>query len=99
MFGQSVGQIGQIGQTMSYPNAGGTTYLRNTVRTSLYSGDSVIETKLLQYQLFWKFYENRHWADHNDTLISFNYCRALIDKVAKFMIGKEGFGFDIEDLY
>lgn len=80
-------------------NAGGTSELRNSVRARVYSGDSFMEQKLTQYQLYWQFYTNRHWGKNNDRLLSFNYCRAIIDKVNKFLAGKTGFEVNIYDIY
>lgn len=77
----------------------GTTFLRNIIRTSIYSGDPVIENKLVAYQLFWKFYNNQHWAKNNDKLLSFNYARKFVDKVNSFLAGKNGFEHSIIDQF
>ena len=77
----------------------GTNYLRSQVITNVYAEDSLIVEKLVQYQLHWEFYKNRHWADNNDKLLSFNYVRAIIDKVNNFILGKSGFEQTIVDLY
>lgn len=80
-------------------NERGTHFLQNTIRAKIYSGESEIEQKLSQMQLFWKFYNNQHWAKNNDELLSFNYVRAIIDKVNNFIIGKEGFTHNVVDTY
>lgn len=80
-------------------NPEGTKFLQNTIRAKIYSGDSNIEQKLAQMQLYWKFYNNQHWAKNNDELLSFNYVRAIIDKVINFIIGKEGFANNVVDTY
>ena len=77
----------------------GTNYLRSLIRTNLYKGDALIEERLARYQLYWQFYRNKHWRHDNDKLLSFNYCRALIDKVNNFMVGKDGFSTNIVDLF
>lgn len=96
MFGKN-----DISQLSGYRNVinSGTDYLRNTVQSKIYSGDSALEKKLTQMQLYWKYYNNQHWAQNNDKLLSFNYVRAIIDKVINFMVGKEGFEVNIEDTY
>jgi len=95
MFGKDTSQLSGYTQN----NPAGTNFLRNTIRAKVYSGDSIIEEKLTQCQLYWKYYNNRHWANNNDELLSFNYVRAVIDKVNNFIIGKEGFEVNIIDTY
>lgn len=80
-------------------NGAGTSYLRNTIKARVFTGDSVIEDKLTKCQLYWKYYNNIHWAQNNDSLLSFNYVRAVIDKVVSFIIGKEGFEMNLYDTY
>lgn len=81
------------------PNTEGTNSLRAMVGAKIYAGDTMLEEKLTKYQLYWKFYNNQHWHKNNDKLLSFNYVRALIDKVNSFMIGAEGFELNIKDFY
>lgn len=95
MFGKDSSQLSGYVNT----NGAGSQFLRNTIRARVYTGDPIIEEKLTNYQIYWKFYNNRHWAKNNDELLSFNYVRAVIDKVNKFMLGKEGFQVNISDLY
>jgi len=66
-------------------------YLYNYVRNNIYSGDSFMIKKLAQYRLFWKFYDNKHWNEENGILMSFNYCKAIVNKVNEFTIGSNGF--------
>lgn len=80
-------------------NGPGTNYLRNAVRTRVYSGDTETEDRLVAYQLYWQFYLGKHWADNNDKLLSFNYCKAIVDKVITFMVGKSGFELNVEDTW
>ena len=95
MFGNS-----DKSQLASYtPNKEGTAMLQATVRSKIYSGDGAIEEKLVKYQLFWKYYNNNHWAKNNDKLLSFNYVRAIVDKVNNFMVSDEGFELNIKDTY
>ena len=77
----------------------GTNYLRHTVNAMIYSGDQRVVDKLTNAQLFWKFYNNKHWAQNNDELLSFNYIRAIVDKVNNFMIGKDGFEVNVVDSF
>ena len=97
MFGN--GNNNSASNNYSNQNGVGTTYLRNTVRARIYSGDSRMEELLTQAQLFWRFYNNKHWAKNEDKFLSFNYLRAVIDKVNNFLIGKEGFEINISDSY
>lgn len=80
-------------------NAAGTASLRNLITTKIFSGDEYIVDKLTQSYLYWNFYLNQHWKENNDRLLSFNYCRAFIDKVNRFLAGKNGFETNIEDYY
>lgn len=96
MFGKDTSQLTS---GFTNKNSGGTTFLRNTIRAKVYSGDSIIEDKLTKCQLYWKYYNNQHWAKNNDELLSFNYVRAIIDKVNNFIIGKQGFEINIFDTY
>jgi len=95
MFGKDKTQLANY----TGKNTSGTSMLQNTIRAKVYSGDSVIENKLTNCQLYWKFYNNNHWAKNNDKLLSFNYVRAIIDKVNNFIIGKAGFEVNISDTY
>lgn len=80
-------------------NGPGSVYLQNAVRTRIYSGDEETERRLTAYQLYWQFYVGKHWNDNNDRLLSFNYCKAIVDKVTTFMIGKTGCEFNVEDTW
>jgi hypothetical protein len=82
-----------------YPDSNGTTMLRDLIRTRFITGDAFMEEKLISYQLYWQFYKNKHWLRNNDKLLSFNYCRAIIDKVNSFIAGKDGFRIGIVDDY
>lgn len=86
---------------VDYPqeNSQGSEWLRSQVVAKIYSGDEHIVNKLTQAQLNWQFYNNQHWKEHNDKLLSFNYCRALIDRINTFFAGKDGFEVNIENLY
>lgn len=95
MFGKDKSQL----TSYSTQNSAGSDFLRNTIRAKIYAGDSVMEKKLTQYQLFWKYYNNQHWAENNDSLLSFNYVRAVVDKINNFIIGKEGFEVNIKNVY
>jgi len=86
-------------QTYRTTNGPGTNYLRNAVRSRIYSGDTETEERLVAYQLYWQFYVGKHWAENNDKLLSFNYCKAIVDKVVNFMVGKTGFELNVEDTW
>lgn len=81
--------------TFEYPQQKGTSALRAHIRQKYISDDEFIIKMLQQYQLYWKYYENEHWAENNDKLVSFNYVRSFIDKANKFFIGKKGFETNI----
>lgn len=89
----------QLGGGYTNTQVGGTEWLRNTLRTTVYSGNETLESILVNSQLYWKFYNNRHWGKNNDELLSFNYVRAVIDKVNNFIIGKDGFEINVFDTY
>lgn len=80
-------------------NSDGTSNLRNTIRSKIYDGDENIGNRLVKAQLYWKFYNNNHWYKNDDKLLSFNYTRAIIDKVNNFMASENGFEFNITDTY
>lgn len=80
-------------------NAPGTNMLRTAVRSKIFSGDSATEDRLVNYQLYWQFYVGKHWAENNDKLLSFNYCKAVIEKVNNFMTGKDGFSINVLDTW
>lgn len=77
----------------------GTTFLRNYISASIYSGNTEIIQTLERAILYWKFYNNQHWKKNNDKLLSFNYIRAIIDKVNNFISGNKGITFNIKDTY
>lgn len=95
MFGKNNSQLTGFTNT----NSTGSGFLKNTIRAKVYAGDGIIEEKLAQMQLFWKYYNNQHWAKNNDELLSFNYVRAIVDKVNNFIIGKDGFEVNVKDTY
>ncbi len=82
-----------------YTKGQGTTALRDFIRSTYVAGDIRNEERLLQYHLNWNFYRNRHWSENNHKLLSFNYIKAIVDKVNNFMAGKHGFNVNIVDLY
>lgn len=88
------GRIGFYTQT----NKSGTEALRDFIRQRVYSGDPYIEDVLEKAHLYWKFYKGEHWAKNNKKLLSFNYVRAIIDKLNEFVVGKHGFEINIESV-
>lgn len=83
---------------LSRQNGAGTAELKTFMeRTILNSTALNYELdRLVKYQLFWNFYEGKHWKSHNETLLSFNYVRAMVDKVNMFLLGKTGFSLNIK---
>lgn len=61
------------------------------------SNHSVMD-RLMRYQLYWNFYNGRHWKDFNEAFLRFNYVKAFIDKTVFFMVGKEGISFQVRDM-
>jgi len=69
------------------------------IKKGVYGGDAFLQEKLAQYRLFWNFYNNKHWKNNNGKLLSFNYCKALINKVNEFTLGNKGFEVNIENSF
>lgn len=76
-----------------------TSALRNYVASRIHSSDSFLTNKLSSYHLFWKFYDNEHWSKNNQQFLSFNWVKAIINKVNEYTLGSEGFEFNITDEY
>ena len=85
------------GDILSRQNAGGTAELKTFMeRTILNSSTLNYELdRLVKYQLHWNFYQGKHWKSHNETLLSFNYVRAMLDKVNMFLLGKTAFSIKV----
>ena len=79
---------------LSYTHEGGTQELRNYVAGNIVSNSQDMD-RITRYQLYWNFYNGKHWRVYNDTFLSFNYIKAFINKVNSFLLGKEGFGFNV----
>jgi len=80
-------------------NTDGTIMLQSFVHNNVYNENSDLVKKLAFYRLAYKFYDNEHWAKNNEKLLSFNYIRAIINKVNEFTIGRNGFEVNIENIY
>lgn len=82
-------------QFLSMNNTGGTEipYERRTSATymtglALNPQDS---TRLRRYEEHWRFYTGIHWSfrrEDGEPLVTANYCRAVVNKKASFLVGK-----------
>tara|TARA_Y100000310_G_C20703501_1_gene832318 strand:+ start:10244 stop:11644 length:1401 start_codon:yes stop_codon:yes gene_type:complete len=48
--------------------------------------------RMLMYNLFYRFYVGRHWryaSEEGIPQLTFNYCKAFVDKSVSFLVGKE----------
>ena len=77
----------------------GTRELRAFVESNLIRGDVREIDRITKYSLYWKFYEGFHYRDYNETMLSFNYVRAFIDKINQFLLGDSGFTFKVTSYY
>jgi hypothetical protein len=73
----------------------GTTNLRNFVDRNIISGNAGEIERIAKYYLYWNFYEGAHWKDYNETFLSFNYCKAFVNKVINFLNGKDSYSLRI----
>lgn len=85
--------------SMGFANAEATDLLRHFVRTTYLSGNQGEEDRLAAYQLYWDFYRGNHWRKYNLTMMSFNYCKAFVDKPMQFLIGNKGFSLQVKSYY
>ncbi len=86
-------------QRLSQYLENGTQALRESLKINVVSGNERELDRMERYYLNWHFYEGRHFRDYNDTMLSFNYVRAIIDKVNQFLIGDTGFSFKVTTYY
>lgn len=77
---------------------GGSQRLREFLKLNVVSSDREID-RITKYYIYWHFYEGRHYKEHNDSMLSFNYIRAFIDKVIQFTIGDKGFSLSVSSYY
>lgn len=77
----------------------GTQELRSYLTSNVVSNSNHELDRLQQYHIYWKFYDGQHYRDFNHTLISFNYCKAFIDKVISFLMGSDGLTFKVTSYY
>jgi hypothetical protein len=83
---------------LKYKLEQGTIELRSWVEGNLISKSQDTD-RLMMYHLYYKFYKGQHWKQFNETILSFNYTRAFINKVINFLVGKDEFQFKVESLY
>lgn len=77
----------------------GTVELRNFINNKYISGNKLELDRVTRYFLFWNFYEGNHYKDFNDSMLSFNYVKAFIDKVNIFLLGESCFSFKVNSYY
>ena len=77
---------------------GATADLQSYIRQNIIDGDTRELDRITKYYLYWKFYEGYHYRDLNESMLSFNYVRAFIDKINMFMLGKDAFTIQVKDL-
>jgi len=86
--------LGTDRKELGYKKEEGTIELRAFVESTIVSESPDID-RITRYQLFWNFYHGKHWRMYNETLLSYNYARAFVDKINNFLVGKKGFVFSI----
>ena len=86
---------GQGQQKLDYFLEAGTKELRNFIENTLISGNGRELDRITKYYLYWKFYDGQHYRDFNDSMLSFNYVKAFIDKVNQFLLGDSCFSFKV----
>lgn len=80
---------------LRYTQESGTSHLRDFVRNRIIDGSEADERRIARYELYFQFYKGNHWAKYNETMMSFNFCRAFVDKVPQFLVGKKGFTIQV----
>jgi hypothetical protein len=73
----------------------GTESLRQYVQSQIIAGPSVDIERVARYEMYWRFYEGEHWRAFNDTLLSFNYIAAFINKINTFLVGDKPITFKV----
>lgn len=86
--------LGADRQQLGYKQEEGTMQLRSFIESTIVSETPEID-RIVRYELYWNFYEGKHWRMYNETLLSFNYARAFIDKIINFLVGKTGMSFKV----
>ena len=91
--------MSQNNNGLSRENNSGTAELRTFMKKTILDSTTLNYEldRLVKYQLNWNFYQGKHWKSHNEMLMSFNYVRAMVDKVNMFLLGKEAFSITIQD--
>lgn len=77
----------------------GTEQIKQFLGTNVVSDSPLELDRITRYALFWKFYEGKHYRNHNDGMLSFNYVRAFIDKINMFLLGNTGCTWKLKSLY
>lgn len=77
----------------------GTEQIKQFLGANVVSDSPLELDRITRYALFWKFYEGKHYRDHNDGMLAFNYVRAFIDKINMFLLGNTGCTWKMKSLY
>jgi hypothetical protein len=80
---------------LKYKLEEGSNALREYVLKNSVSGNKPEEERIMRYQLYWNFYDGEHWRAFNDTLLSFNYVAAFINKTISFLLGDKPITFKV----
>jgi hypothetical protein len=75
--------------------ADATQALRDFVGATYVSDNNNEIDRITMYHLYWSYYMGKHWKDHNETMVTLNYCRAFVDKINMFLLGKEACSFKV----
>jgi len=92
---QSYNAFGTV-SNLRFANEEATRKLREFVRENLVVDNIEHEARILNYELYWQFYLGNHWRQYNNTMLSFNYVRAFVDKASQFLIGKKAFTLQVK---
>lgn len=81
---------------LTYTNEAATTELRSFITSSILDGAPQAHLdRIVKYQLYWLFYEGKHWRQYNETFLSMNYVRAFINKINTFLLGPKGMSLEV----
>lgn len=87
--------LGADRKQLNYKQEEGTIQLRSFVESTIVSETPDID-RITRYTLYWHFYHGKHWRQYSETLLSFNYVKAFIDKINNFLLGRRSFSFKVE---
>lgn len=84
-------------EELQYKLNEGTNELRAFVTNTIIKEGHEVD-RIMRYEMYFNFYKGRHWRQFNDGFIAFNYCKAFVDKISMFLLGKTGFTFQVKAL-